>query len=555
MRHQLVRHRLVRHQLGAPRRPWIAIAALPLLLWSLPAFAQAPASPAETNEPTPTRTDKGLDSAQTTALEGGAFYLEVPVWKPKSHEGKPLGLSARFEWGDKGERTVEAARPSADAEQWRLTFPDQPKPDELARITLTYAFELTLEDHATLQTSTSELIDTVLQTVADAASADEGAFAERFSQASAALASAVPAKTLRQYGDGSGNDGLTVVLQQLGITLGADGSWVLNAVARENLVQLASATVTFRDAGRDITEAMAPLLTKLKAAKPSADQLSKCSLGDEPSKLDIEKARQAIGGCGALLEAELRASADTAEAATKVFLQQAADELHAALAQGPDAVMQVRDRKFAGAARRAPALADTYAYNATELAIYSARRDSKDAAWIAQLDKLKSRITAAVERTSRVEIGALLVAGGVQPRRYDIATGAVFAAGIKDVVVPLLISICPAAGCLKQNEVAWSAPWGWLRAISADAGIRAKTLDTQDPRQSDKLSFLLGLSYNPVTVLRVSLGGYAFENAQGRKSWNVVPYVGITFNVLNAAELLGGLGLSSQFEPQEVTPN
>jgi hypothetical protein len=525
------------------------------LLWSLTAVAQAPAPPAGADEATPTRTDKGLDSAKTTSLEGGAFYLEVPVWKPKSHAGKPLGLLARFEWGDKGERAVEAARPSPEDESWRLTFPDQPKPDELARILLTYAFELTLEDHATLQKSASELIDAVLQTMADAASADEGAFAERFSQASAALASSVPAKTLRQYGDGSGNDGLTVVLQQLGITPGADGSWVLNAVARENLVQLAFATVTDRDAGRDIAEAMTPLLEKLKTIKPSAELLSKCSLGDEPAKLELEKARQAIGGCGALLEAELRANIDTAEAATKPFLQQAADELHAALAQGPEAVMQVRDRRFAGAARRAPALAATYAYNAIELAIYSVRTNSKDAAWIAQLDKLKGRITAAVERTSRVEVGALLVAGGVQPRRYDIATGAVFAAGIKDIVVPLLISICPAAGCLKQNEVAWSAPWGWLRALSVDAGIRAKTLDTQDPRQSDKLSFFLGLSYNPVTVLRLSCGGYAFENAQGRKSWNVVPYVGITFNVLNAAELLGGLGLSSQFEPQEVTPN
>jgi hypothetical protein len=522
-----------------------------------PAQANAPAqASAETPEPLPA--DKEFGNAKTSSLEGGAFQLEVPVWKPKTHAGPPTALLAKYEWSGKGERTASAVRVTTKGkpDTWRISFPDQPKPDELARITLFYTFELTPADQKLLRDATAGLIDAVTDAAADAADQDDGNFVERFTQTSRALAASAHAKTLRQYGDEAGNDGLTLVLQQLGITLRPEGGWGLTVQARESLVAHSSDELLNRVGAQNAADAMVGLLERMNRATPSAAALARCSLGDDPSKLDTETAKQAIVGCASLLEAELRRAAEgEADAEKKALLLDAANALKAAAPQGAPAVLAARKSKLSKVARVVPAIRDGFAYNATLYALYVTDKTDKDAAWNQRVEQLKSRITALVEQTSRVEVGSLLVAGGVQPRRYDIATGAVFVSGIKDIVTPMLISICPAAGCLEQDEVAWSAPMGWWRALSVDAGIRVKTLDTQDARQSDTLSFLLGVSYNPVTVLRISVGGYAFENAQERKHWNLVPYTGITFNILNAAELLGGLGLSSQFEPQQVTPN
>jgi hypothetical protein len=168
-------------------------------------------------------------------------------------------------------------------------------------------------------------------------------------------------------------------------------------------------------------------------------------------------------------------------------------------------------------------------------------RDAKAAQLVADIET-------AFEDGARLEDGSTLVEANTQPRRYDVATGAVFVAGLQDIVVPLLISICPAEGCLTAKDMAWRAPHGWWRSISFDAGIRTKTLDTQDRRQPDLISFLTGMSINPVSVLRVSGGFYWFENAQS-SHWTGQPYVGITLNVLNAAEILGSLGMGDQVGP------
>jgi hypothetical protein len=186
--------------------------------------------------------------------------------------------------------------------------------------------------------------------------------------------------------------------------------------------------------------------------------------------------------------------------------------------------------------------ADGYSIWAIQVALAVLQGALAEAAWQETEARLVADVATVTERTLRTEVGSALVKGAQRPRRYDVATGMVYVSGIKDIVVPTLVSVCFSTGCLTAKEVAWSAPSGWLRALSLDAGVRLKTLDTQDPRQSDKISFVLGLSYNPVSLLRVSAGFYAFENAQ-TKNWNAQPYVGLTLNVLSAAEILGALGL------------
>ena len=195
-------------------------------------------------------------------------------------------------------------------------------------------------------------------------------------------------------------------------------------------------------------------------------------------------------------------------------------------------------------------LGDTYSARTLRYARELLQKPVLQAAWAKRELEMLAEIDTALESTTRQEIGSTLLEGAAQPRRYDIATGVIYVAGLHDAVVPMLITICGWEGCLAPDDVFWDAAHGFGRAWSLDAGIRAKTLDTQDPRQGDTISFALGLSFNPVTVLRFSMGLYAFENAANHEHhWNMQPYIGVTFNVLNAASLLGGLGLGEDLAP------
>jgi hypothetical protein len=272
---------------------WGAVAGLVLLvLLSGPAaWAEEKASvpekvpvQKEADAPQPLPAEKELGEAKTSSLEKGGFQLEVPMWKPKAHAGGPTSLLAKYQWGGQGERTASGVPvgPEGKPDAWRISFPDQPKPDELARIVLFYAFELTEEDKKPLASATSGLIDAVMITAAEAARKDEGEFVENFAQASRALATSAHAKTLQQYGDEAGNDGLALVLQQLGITLRADGSWVLTAQAREGLVAHSSVKVVTDVGAQNTDAAMAIALDRLKRAPPP-NAPGTCSPGADPS--------------------------------------------------------------------------------------------------------------------------------------------------------------------------------------------------------------------------------------------------------------------------------
>ncbi len=124
-------------------------------------------------------------------------------------------------------------------------------------------------------------------------------------------------------------------------------------------------------------------------------------------------------------------------------------------------------------------------------------------------------------------------------RRWEFTTGVLYSFELDDVVAPLIASVCP-CGCLRADEP-YPGKENFCRTVGLDFGIVAATLDARDPR-SGELAFVLGASWNPLSVLRVSGGAHLYENRLTQQ-WGASPYLGLTADLLAAAAILAPLGI------------
>jgi hypothetical protein len=552
----------------------------------------------------------GKGAPAVSQLANGGFALDFEVWQPAGH-GKPKGLTITYTWSG-ATRVVEASRQN---DRWHAEFPTQPAAHEQATLLLRYSFELSDADKAAIARAESKIvaeifeaihdavaIDIEAKTAADAANAqaakakaqaeqdvavaaatlsqataglaaakqssdadaiDRAAraqaqaeladlnartrlaaatkaletpavapvkFASTFASASKAIAASDAAKTLRQYGS-KDQDGMALLLDKLGIAEGQSG-WELVADDKALLAQQASSWV--QTDGEIYTPDIDQTVKELAAAKPQPG----CALDpkSKPGELSDGEAKALLAACVAVHRQQPAGQQAPLSASLSGLLTDT----------GEDRAMDAEDVLESS-------LGQSYAAIAVRLAERTLYRSEKRSQRAALLALLVNGLDTAFAEGGRNEDGATLVKGAAKPRRYDVATGVVYVHRLEDVIVPSLIAVCGWEGCLDTNEVPWTAKNGWYRAFSLDAGIRMKTLGTQDRRQSDTLSFLVGASFNPISVLRVSGGMYAFENAQkksdGTMPWQLVPYVGATLNVLNAAAVLGSLGLNQDLSP------
>jgi hypothetical protein len=526
------------------RRPSLMVLAACLL--SGGAAAAAGAVPTEAGKP------------QTQPLPGNGFQLAYPYWMPPGH-GPQKALVGRYTWNAQPVRTATAVldkHSSAEPKDWRwvFTFADQPQPNELARIDLLYEFELTAVDQSAIADAARTLAEATVQAYADATTAAKGdatAFQRELDSRAATVAASPAADTLKKFSDEQGSDGLTLFLGALGIEQPPSGGWKVAATATDRLAQLAGALVAALLPTELEKKDDAAALAVLAKPPTPANDCSKVAGDGSALVHDLVLAGKVLSACGAQLVADMNALAASDETGDQTNGKTKAAALReAALTLQSKLGAPLVGTPLETAAKADPAIAGWYSYNAARLAKSTVRRANQDVAWSAARDGLVKGAVVAVERASVVQPGSTIIAGGLKARRYDISTGVVYVRGLRNMVIPTMISVCGWEGCLKQNEAMWDAPNGGGRSFSLDAGIRVKTLGTKDPRQSDDNtpSFVMGLSWNPLSVFRLSAGAYVFENAQTR-NWNMQPYIGATFNVLNAAELLGGLGLGPQFAP------
>lgn len=494
-----------------------------------------------------------------TEVAGDGFFLDVPKWHP-TDDAVLKGLAASYKWGSGETRTTKA---SDGGTVWRLTFPDRPRPADVARIELRYEFGLTKADDAVLTKVIQAVTDKAIEIVADAATGD-GEIGDLVAKRSSELV--VAARPLEAYTAADGTPGNAVVLKALGFRKRDDGSWEL--VDTKPILSAAGRMPSNDESG------IADLVGVAKARLPAAPApASDCSKATEDAKTDESKFAPARLACAKALEASLTARAAAAQKAHDALalasrpkspeeteltlatelLTKARALVTAAVAKPldmpdktvPEAVgaIEKKDPKGAGATYELRAF--VFAHNLAELARARAS-NAKARATISQ--DLKGRIVV----LQRDELGSVIVAGGGERRIYDISTGVVYLVGLDDTITPVLIAACPiGGGCLSKGEHFYDSGTNVGRSFSFDFGVRAQTLDKPDPRAKDALAFLLGASWNPIYFARLSAGTYNFENAQtGRWNWGI--YGGLTVNVLQAVELLGVVGLGSPAAPKIV---
>jgi hypothetical protein len=548
------------------------------------------------------------DAPEVSKLANGGFALDFEIWRPAG-KGEPRSLEITYTWGG----TTNTLVASRQNDRWHAEFPTQPASNEQAKLLLRYSFDLSDGDRKRINAAETTLVAAILNAIdkaseidigarkaanaanakaaaekaeaekavvkeaenlakatADLAKAKEGTdkealvtaasnlekaktadeaararlaaaiqaaekpvvpavkFGSNFAASSRAIAESDEARTLKEYGTAD-QDGLSLLLERLGIAEGKSG-WELDPEKKELLARNSSDWVgTDTDSYADDIEDAAKALAPLKSEK-------ECVVPPEPTKLSQAQAQ-------ALLEACVRVLGEQPAARVAPL----SEDLKAVLTETGESRGMRTDNVLRSS------LGKSYAAWAVRLAERTLLRAEVRPNRAKVLEDLLKGLDTAFAENGWEKDGATLIKGAAKPRRYDIATGALYVPQLEDVIVPTLISICAWEGCLDPTEVAWDAPHGWGRAFSIDAGVRLKTLGTQDRRQSDTISFFMGLSVNPVSVLRVSGGMYAFENAQrnddGDHPWQFVPYVGVTLNVLNAATLLGSLGLNSDLSP------
>jgi len=498
----------------------------------------APAPAASTAPPRPSKTE----------AVGDGFFMDVPKWRPEQAKG----LTAKYKWGSADERTTTAMDGGS---YWRLSFPDRPKPSDVARVQLRFEFELTAQDRETITKSIEQLIQTSIDVVVAAAKKTGGTLSDRIAAESSAIVTA--AKPLAAYVTNDGTPGDEVVLKGLGFKRRSDGGLELaDPTALVNLAKL--------ETSADVAGARADVNEAAQRLPAAPNPPTPCSKAIADMQKDMTNAEQARAACAnAILEdvKQRRAAADkavkaakppvppnliAAAAAAKALEGHAEKVAAAANAEGPEPAAVKPDRV---ALEDNADIESSYAFRAYKYARLAMVLGEAEEAHGAPRTALRAELKSRIEVLEQDQLGSVILAASGEKRTYDVSTGVVYVGGLEDVVVPIMIAACPlGGGCLRRGETVVT---GGLRSISADLGIRAQTLDKPDPRGRDALSFLLGASINPIYFLRISAGFYTFENAQSAK-WNVTGYVGTTVNILQAAELFGVVGLGTPAAPKVV---
>ena len=133
-------------------------------------------------------------------------------------------------------------------------------------------------------------------------------------------------------------------------------------------------------------------------------------------------------------------------------------------------------------------------------------------------------------------------------RDFDVASGVVYVADLDEWVVPTFIAWCP-WGC-HRPDAGFDRFRNWF---SVDAGLRTTMIDSGskvDPRHdTGTVSPMLGVSLNPASFFRASVGSYYFNNKESG-NWNFRPYFGITLDIVRLGEITKLIGLGDPPTPK-----
>jgi hypothetical protein len=513
----------------------VVTALLTLLTSATPALATPP--PAGTAPPPaePPKTDVPPAPGDTHPTTNG-FVLEQKKWW-RADRAKNIALRAAYIWGGKGERQSQGI----DAgDRWVLRFEDRPAQGDVVVVVLTYTFELTDADRKAIRDRIEHASTAVTDVIAEAhreAKGDSSAYEKALTEKSQKLIDAT--EDIAVYRTKSGKSGRDFLLESLGFKKEGDAGWrpdpvsVINgAFDRRGFYQnLEQELDLLQQNARDYATA-APETTAENRATPAE------------RKACLDEVGSATRSAAGRAFVALKACAEWSSAAWGTpALKAAVNALPNAEAVPP------ASRPRGALAGLAPSNAKSHrafqmVLSRVNVAVVEVEYQRR------VVDPLATLFVSKEVSLRKEELASVLLEQGGERRSYEASTGVVYASGLDDMIVPILFSYCPVGGCLRRGEPFWSSKAALGHSFTLDLGVKASTLDEENPRQKGKVGLLVGASWNPFFFVRFGGGLYHFENAERPGRWNTSPYFGLTFDVLHAAELFGLTGLGMPDAPK-----
>jgi hypothetical protein len=539
-------------KLGSVRLRLIAGPALLLASWAAPVRAQddAGAGDAASEQTSEASTAPPTAEAATTPpaprMSAGdiTFVIEYPKWQPRA-TGPNIGFSLRYREdklipGEWLKTTV-----SDGGSYWLVTFPSRPEAGIVLRLEATYRFALGESSTARIKEEVAAAIDRVADLVAaalveartekpDSDETDKDELKASIEKRSDEIERAL--QPLRRYWTKDDQNARAILLQRLGFlpedSAKPDAAWTFQESKLTELAESQALTMLV-DSAATLKKHRDSLT--FKDAQGAGASTCKKRIG-EHGEPDVDQAISILEACAdavIVAESKLKTGIEALVTRLKAFAggtYKGSLELNVAFAEAIDKVPDFErawtEEALSYSIQAVNAAAIQRHYLST--ALKGGLLGVVDERWVLEESKPSDALL-------KIE---------AKRRWYDVSTGFVYVGGVRDVIVPTLLSICPKR-CMKTDSGS-SDYWGYRHNFSADFGVKAAILDKdQDERHKDTIGFLLGASYNPIDIVRISAGMYLFENgASEQRDWNVNGYAGITVNVLQAAELLGALGMA-----------
>lgn len=484
------------------------------------------------------------DVSQVELASGGGLVIDRPKWH-KFGPTSNIGLLVTFTWGGKPARVVEG---QDGGSHWRVVFPDRPEREELATLRFSYLFNVTDEQRAELREKVEDVYAALAKVLLESAEAiatdpppkePKEALGKEFSQRSDGVAAALT--PLESYRKRKGESAAEILLGKLKLKRDDDGAFLLSD---ETLDQLILYSQTF--------------LTRIGSAERMLSELEKQvepwgREGDCPKPDDCRCAVRA-----AIESKEPSWTAVAQTCGTQYCAAAPSDQKGACQAKvdGAVAAMKNPEPKSLDDAFQEDKGADRFSLAETDKSLSAVRTAYQYARYkqivpqarsfaLTKLNELRIMDIGAAVEVYAVDLKADMLATELldmdrERRWFDTSTGVVWTGDIRDFVVPLYLAFCPFDGCLRKGEKFWDSGAFW-HSVSIDVGIPTAILDTPDRRHDGSLGFLVGASWNPFYIVRLSVGYYVYENeltTNPNHTW----YAGVTINLIHASELFGVFG-------------
>ncbi len=491
------------------------------------------------------------------------------VYKDKlvrADQGANTALQVSYSWAAAGcedskdrdlAKTFRQAEVTDDGARWAIRFETRPEPGEAGVLCLRYVFEVGQEARRGIDHDLTQVLSEISGAVRRGAEREGGDF--RGQVKASVIAAVQESAALKRLGRFASSTGQRIDRRLLG-ELGLADCGEAACVPGERFWQAVQDTSNMGSRLRLFTEEGAQELWQAfrAAGRPAGTVCDGATRGawQEPG---VERWREAMVACTAEVLTTARAHGATDLATSRPRLVENLGRLREGGQPSFDAVVDVYNFLGDDVYDMLPEAEE----DPTALlgALLAAERLAREAALLSWQSRLLGLVPDVESWVQDVEVSLAREAAvnARAPSPFGVATGVVYVPALDAYQIVTTASVCAFRGCYLEGESVFtgydSMPWGpdrkgpgagavmrhLVRSFSFDLGARIGVLgkpELRDPRDTGDIGLLTGFGWTPVSVIRVSAGWYHFQD-QLEGGWRHPSYVGITFSLDDAAQLMG----------------